>query len=273
MTALTGLFLVVGVALTVPVYAFGVRRLLGLRLSPLRALIDGVGVLACVSPIIAAVGGSALKHKPSVLPGVWFVILGAAIALLVGMLVLVMAEALVPSGTMPGPLYLVRGLRKRARRTRRYSQITGILVRRGVLPYLRGARRDELKTHDGRVQLARSLRLALEDGGVTFIKLGQLPVKPVRLIEPFGAGLGGEVFESVDVDLDGLVWWRFAHASNGEPGRSRSLDTSNCDAVRTVCQPASGSRTATVTTRLGAHETSSMVNRPCVTIQPASPAS
>jgi hypothetical protein len=87
---------------------------------------------------------------------------GAAIALLVGMLVLVMAEALVPSGTMPGPLYLIRGLRKRVRRARRYSQITGILVRRGVLPYLRGARRDELKTHDGRVQLARTLRLALK---------------------------------------------------------------------------------------------------------------
>ncbi len=101
-------------------------------------------------------------------------ILGVAIALLLGMLVLVIFEALVPSGTMPGPLYLIRGLRKRARRIRRYSQITTILVRRGMLPYLRGARRAELQTHDGRTQLARSLRLALEDGGVTFIKLGQI---------------------------------------------------------------------------------------------------
>ena len=90
------------------------------------------------------------------------------------MLVLVILEVLVPSGTMPGPLYLIRGLRKRARRIRRYSQITRILVRRGMLPYLRGARRAELETHDGRTQLARSLRLALEDGGVTFIKLGQI---------------------------------------------------------------------------------------------------
>ncbi|MBV9047703.1 MAG: hypothetical protein JOY58_05520, partial [Solirubrobacterales bacterium] len=101
-------------------------------------------------------------------------ILGVAIALLLGMLVLVIFEALVPSGTMPGPLYLIRGLRKRARRIRRYSQITRIMVRRGMLPYLRGARRAELQTHDGRAQLARSLRLALEDGGVTFIKLGQI---------------------------------------------------------------------------------------------------
>ena len=86
-------------------------------------------------------------------------ILGLAIALLLGMLVLVICEALVPSGTMPGPLYLIRGLRKRARRMRRYSQITRILVRRGMLPYLRGARRAELQTHDGRVLLAGSLRL------------------------------------------------------------------------------------------------------------------
>lgn len=176
MTALTVPFVVIGVAVTVPVFAFGVRRLLGLRVSPLRWVIGGIVALAFASPIITAIGGSIVKRNGRwpFLPAVWFVILGVAIALLLGMLVLVIFEALVPSGTMPGPLYLIRGLRKRARRIRRYSQITRILVRRGMLPYLRGARRAELQTHDGRTQLARSLRLALEDGGVTFIKLGQI---------------------------------------------------------------------------------------------------
>jgi ubiquinone biosynthesis protein len=174
MNALTVPFVVIGVALTLLVYAYGVRRLLGLRVSPQRALIGGAVALACGSPIITAIGGSAVKHNASVLPGLWFVMLGAAISLLIGMLVLVILEVLVPSGTLPGPLYVIRGLRKRARRVRRYRQITGILVRRGMLPYLRGARRAELQTRDGRLQLARSLRLALEDGGVTFIKLGQI---------------------------------------------------------------------------------------------------
>ena len=176
MTALTVPFVVIGVAVTVPVFAFAVRRLLGLRVSPLRWLIGGIVALAVASPIITAIGGSIVKHNGRwpFLPAVWFVILGVAIALLLGMLVLVIFEALVPSGTMPGPLYLIRGVRKRARRIRRYSQITRVLVRRGMLPYLRGARRAELQTHDGRAQLARSLRLALEDGGVTFIKLGQI---------------------------------------------------------------------------------------------------
>jgi ubiquinone biosynthesis protein len=174
MSVLSVPFFVVGVVLTALLFAFGVRRLLGLRLSPLRALLGGVVALACSSPIITAIGGSDVKRNASVLPGLWFVILGAAIALFVGMLVLVIAEALIPSGILPGPLYLVRGLRKRTRRIRRYSQIASILVRRGVLPYLRGSRRSELQSHDGRVQLARSLRFTLEDGGVTFIKLGQL---------------------------------------------------------------------------------------------------
>jgi ubiquinone biosynthesis protein len=43
-----------------------------------------------------------------------------------------------------------------------------------MLPYLRGTRRSELHTRDGRAALAGSLRLALEDGGATFIKLGQV---------------------------------------------------------------------------------------------------
>jgi len=61
-----------------------------------------------------------------------------------------------------------------ARRARRYSQIIRILARHGLIPHLRGGRRSELATGEGRARLARSVRLALEDGGVTFVKLGQV---------------------------------------------------------------------------------------------------
>ena len=110
MTGVTVMFVVLAVVLTVPVYAFAVRRLLGLRLSPLRAWIGGLIALAWASPIITAIGSSIAKHNGSwsLLPAVWFVILGVAIALLIGMLVLVIFEALVPSGALPGPVYLVR---------------------------------------------------------------------------------------------------------------------------------------------------------------------
>jgi uncharacterized membrane protein YhaH (DUF805 family) len=160
LTALTVPFLVIGIALTAPVYAFGVRRLLGLRLPPLRTLVAGVIAVLVASPVITAI----IPNKPGPLPALWFAILGYAIALLAGMTFLVVAETFVPSGSPPGPLYFARGLRKRLRWTRRYSQISRILLRRGLLPYLRGGRRSEFRTAAGRARLARSLRLALEDG-------------------------------------------------------------------------------------------------------------
>jgi ubiquinone biosynthesis protein len=164
----------IGVVLTVLVFAFGVRRLLGLRLAPLRTLLAGLIAFFVAQPIISAIGGPAVRRGAPTLPGLWFVLLGLVIALLVGMIFLVVSEALVPSGSLPGPVYLARSLRRQAGRTRRYAQITRILVRRGLLPYQRGGRRSELATAEGRARLARSLRLALEDGGVTFVKLGQV---------------------------------------------------------------------------------------------------
>jgi len=161
--------------LTVLLMAVGVRRLMGMTLSPLRTMIAALIAFFSASPIITAMAGSALSSKhPGVLPGLWFVLLGVAVAVLVGMIFLVISEALVPSGSLPGPLYALRGARRLARRARRYSQITRILVRHGLIPYLRGGRRSELATREGRARLARSLRLALEEGGVTFVKLGQV---------------------------------------------------------------------------------------------------
>jgi ubiquinone biosynthesis protein len=161
--------------LTVVLLAVGLRRLMGMTLSPLRTVIAALIALFSASPIITAMAGTAVTRKnPGLLPGLWFVVLGVVIAMLVGMIFLVISEVLVPSGSLPGPLYVLRGMRRLARRTRRYSQISRILARHGLIPYLRGGRRSELATSEGRARLARSLRLAMEDGGVTFVKLGQI---------------------------------------------------------------------------------------------------
>jgi ubiquinone biosynthesis protein len=79
----------------------------------------------------------------------------------------------VPTGSLPGLPYVLRGTRRLASRARRYSHISRILARHGLIPDLRGDRRSELAA-EGRARLARSLRPALEDGGVTFVKLGQV---------------------------------------------------------------------------------------------------
>jgi predicted unusual protein kinase regulating ubiquinone biosynthesis (AarF/ABC1/UbiB family) len=107
------------------------------------------------------------------------------------MVFLVVAEALAPSGSLPGPLELRRVLRGRLSRASRYSQISRIAVRHGLGPYLRGRRRAELQTPEGRQRLAGSVRQALEEAGVTFVKLGQVlstrpDLLPAEVVEELG---------------------------------------------------------------------------------------
>jgi hypothetical protein len=44
----------------------------------------------------------------------------------------------VPSGSLPGPVYVARGTRMRLHRVRRCAQISRIVLRHGLAPYLRG---------------------------------------------------------------------------------------------------------------------------------------
>ena len=69
-------------------------------------------------------------------------------------------------------LLFVLGSRGRLARTRRYGQI--LAIRHGPGPYLGGSRRAGLDHPSGRARLARSLREALDEGGVTFVKVAQV---------------------------------------------------------------------------------------------------
>jgi hypothetical protein len=157
MTALSWSALVIGATLTLLLLAFVVRRLIGVRVPVPRTLAAGVVAVLVFSPIVTAmIGGPGFPRKGSVLPALWFVILGVVIALLAGMVFLVIAEALVPSGSVPGPVYVLRAARGRMGRAGRYGQISRIMARRGLLPYARGGRRSELATPEGRARLERS---------------------------------------------------------------------------------------------------------------------
>ncbi len=203
MTALSWSALVIGATLTLLLFAFVVRRLIGVRVPVPRSLAAGVVAVLVFSPIVTAmIGGPGFPRKGSVLPALWFVILGVVIALLAGMVFLVIAEALVPSGSVPGPVYVLRAARGRMGRAGRYWQISRILARRGLLPYARGGRRSELATPEGRARLARSVRLAMEDGGVTFVKLGQV-LSTRRDLLP--AEFTGELSRLQD-DAAGVPW-------------------------------------------------------------------
>jgi len=159
--------------ITILAFAFTVRGLLGVQFSPGRLLVAGIIAFSLTLPISNGLFGND-PYAEGTFPAVWFMTLGTIISILAGMVFLVIAELLVPSNTLPGPLYSLRAVRRWRKRASRYFQITGIIIRHGLLAYLRGGRRAEVKSSEGRAALARSLREALNEGGVTFVKLGQI---------------------------------------------------------------------------------------------------
>ncbi|MFP3969017.1 AarF/UbiB family protein, partial [Actinomadura fulvescens] len=153
MALVSGVLLVAGLA-------WASRRLLGLPVGTARTAVGGL--------IGFSLPGLLATELQKENPGLYFAAsLGSAV--LAAMTFIVVAEALVPTGSLPRPHELVMATRRRIARTRRYYQITRIAVRHGLGPYLRGRR----GKGDG-ASLARSLRLALQDGGVTFVKFGQV---------------------------------------------------------------------------------------------------
>lgn len=164
--------------------SMGARRLLGIRIGKIRAAIGGtVGVLATMQ-IISAMGPS--SHRPAMTS----VQVGCGI--LVTMLFLAISEVLLPSSMLSDLVRLPGVIRRRVARTRRYAELSAIAMRNGLSPSLRGlARAGSPKgSVASRQQSARRLRLALEEAGATFVKLGQMlstryDLLPAEYVEEF----------------------------------------------------------------------------------------
>ncbi|MFD1148880.1 ABC1 kinase family protein [Saccharothrix hoggarensis] len=148
----TFLLLVTGIALAA-------RRILGLHVGLIRT------ALACLVGLSLSEAALSAMPTPETTPALATVQVGISLLLMIALLTF--GEIVVPTGSIPPPTEWWRTLRRRLARTRRYSRITAIAFRHGLGPYLRGRERTDTR-------LARSLRLALEEGGVTFVKLGQV---------------------------------------------------------------------------------------------------
>lgn len=138
--------------------ALAARRILGLRIGLIRTALVCLLAMSIASDLF---GGSDAPPSTAMVT----VQLGLSLLVVIGLLAF--AEIIVPTGSIPPPTEWWGMARRRIARTRRYSRITAIAFRHGLGPYLRGRER----TSTG---LARSLRLALQDAGVTFVKLGQV---------------------------------------------------------------------------------------------------
>lgn len=163
---------------TILVFAWALRGLFGVNFSIPRLIIAGILTFSLVTPIINALPGSysseMYQEGGGLFPAVWISMLGMVISILIGMVFLVIAEALIPSDTVPGPIYMARAFRMWLRRTRRYMEISWILLKHGVSLGSIGGNRAEMRSAEGRAFMAGKVRDALSESGVTFVKIGQL---------------------------------------------------------------------------------------------------
>ncbi|MFB6559934.1 ABC1 kinase family protein [Streptomyces sp. NPDC056400] len=144
----------------------GARRLLGLQLGKGRAVLTAV-----VGLMAATVIGFAMRDQERS-PALVTVQLGSS--LLVAMGFLFVTEIVFPQGAWMGLVSWPKALRRRLSRARRYTQLTRILVRNGLGRFLRSRARRGPAAADERARLAPSLRRAMEEAGVTFVKMGQV---------------------------------------------------------------------------------------------------
>ncbi len=171
---MTSALVLAGFLLNALLVAFVVRRLLGVPVGWPRTILlsAGVGASSLVDWAIAVIE---LDTEPTTAEGraalVLVLILLLAWVLALEIAALSILEALVPTGTLPHPVAFVRSLPARGRRSRRYAAIVRIATRHGLGAYLRPFRS---QPDQPAPSVARSLRLALTEGGVTFIKLGQM---------------------------------------------------------------------------------------------------
>ncbi|MEV0286693.1 MULTISPECIES: AarF/UbiB family protein [unclassified Kribbella] len=149
------------------------QRLLGVRFGLVRLAVGAGLTLALFNPIARGLVGPPPFEGSG---GAAFALLALTTlcSVLSGLIFLVLAEAIVPTGSLPRARDLRRDLGGRIARTKRYVQILRIAIRHGLGPYLRGRRRPGRENPAGQAELARSLRLALDEAGVTFVKLGQV---------------------------------------------------------------------------------------------------
>ncbi|MGA4508253.1 ABC1 kinase family protein [Propionibacteriaceae bacterium G1746] len=182
---LTALLSLAALALQTWLLGAAVRRVLGVRTGMVRTLVVTLIGLLVLQGITTWAGRSEhfialARDSPGQVAALALVVVlwtfAAAAAALVGL------EILVPTGSLPAPQHLFLGWGRRWQQARRNTTIAAIAARHGLSSQLRGFGRGR-SNHD---ETARALRNALNEAGVTFVKLGQmLSTRSDLLPEPY----------------------------------------------------------------------------------------
>lgn len=168
----TALFIqLLGLAGVLTVLRAVVGRFIGLHLGSGRLVLAWLcgGFLAAwfQTRVQWAGGGS---------PGIQFTLLVLGVVMFV-----LVSELLVPRGSIPPVLGWWAALRRFVRQSRRSTEIMGNLVRHGFNPLSPGTRK---ALQNPTRQQGAELRTALEESGVTFVKLGQVLSTRTDLLPP-----------------------------------------------------------------------------------------
>lgn len=186
-----------------------VRRVVGVPIGWPRSITVGFVMSAAMGLTVQYLFRAATGQNPgglNVAPtvAVLFLILAVGWIFALGVGALVFIEAAFPTGSLPGFSQVFTGWKARRRRTRRYADVTSIAVRHGLGSRLRGFGQDDGFGQDAKT--AKALRNALNEAGVTFIKLGQmlstrrdlLPETYIRELESLQSHASPEPWEAIE---------------------------------------------------------------------------
>lgn len=143
------------------------RRLLGVRMSAGRIILAGVIGLGAGVGFESQFVWRTANYTPAVIPILFGIIMLVAVA------VLVLAELLVPQGSLPRPGQWAPLVKGAFDRNRRYMELLRIMGRHRLFTLRLGPAAENLHSTERRRQ-AMALKEALEEAGGAFVKLGQL---------------------------------------------------------------------------------------------------
>lgn len=182
------------------------RRLLGVRVSSARIVLAGIVGLGAGLGFESQFVWQAESYTPAVLPILLGVIFFVAVS------VLVVAELLVPHGSIPRPVQWIPLMKRAAARNKRYAELLRIAARHRLFATRFGSAGERLSSTERRSQ-ARALKHALEEAGGAFVKLGQmLSTRTDVLPQEFT-----EVLGTLQQDVAPVEWGMI------EPALDRSL--------------------------------------------------
>ncbi len=189
-----GLFEFILLVLLGALFGLIARRTLSVPIGWPRSIIVGmilVSSIGGVAPWVAEQTGI----DPDTPTSVTEVVVAASVLVLIlawgffaSIAALVVLELIIPTGSLGTPWGWVQSVRNRNRRTRRYLQVLAIATKHGLGGFL-GSSTTTRNARGGRTPTAssgtaRALRGALNDGGVTFIKVGQMLSSRPDLVGP-----------------------------------------------------------------------------------------